>query len=61
MYNIQKKFVGMSMSLILSSDPYRLLLVVFKPLSVLTENQFDSIRLLPVHTYNFLCTEYIFE
>jgi len=49
------------MSLILSSDTYRFLLVVFKPLSVLAENQFDNIRLLPVHTYILLCTEYIFE
>ena len=59
MDNVQK-IVSMSMSLILSSYRYRLLLVVFKPLSVLAENQFDSIRLLPVHTYVLLCTEYIF-
>jgi len=32
---------------------------VFKPLIVLAENQFDSIRLLPVHTYILLCTEYL--
>jgi hypothetical protein len=49
------------MSLILSSDPYRLLLVVFKPLSVLAENEFYIIRLLPVHTYILLCTWYIFQ